>query len=71
MGWKTAIVLQQLYDRYQRGETADERMADRADRVAELAARARRLLGEGGGDAPPLTQPAAQPGGVNPCDLGL
>lgn len=42
--WKTAIVLQQLHDRYLRGETADERMADRGDRVCELAARAIRLL---------------------------
>jgi len=42
--WKTAIVLQQLHDRYLRGETSDERMASRGDRVAELAARARRLL---------------------------
>jgi aminoglycoside phosphotransferase (APT) family kinase protein len=44
--WKTAVVLQQLHDRYLRGETADERMATRGDRVAELAARARRLLGK-------------------------
>ena len=42
--WKTAIVLQQLHDRYLRGETADERMATRGDRVAELAGRARRLI---------------------------
>jgi aminoglycoside phosphotransferase (APT) family kinase protein len=42
--WKTAIVLQQLHDRYLRGETTDERMASRGDRVAELARRARRLL---------------------------
>jgi aminoglycoside phosphotransferase (APT) family kinase protein len=42
--WKTAVVLQQLHDRYLRGETADERMATRGDRVPELAARARRLL---------------------------
>jgi aminoglycoside phosphotransferase (APT) family kinase protein len=42
--WKTAVVLQQLHDRYLRGETTDERMATRGDRVAELAARARRLL---------------------------
>lgn len=42
--WKTAIVMQQLHDRYLRGETGDERMASRADRVAELASRARRLL---------------------------
>ena len=44
--WKTAVVLQQLHDRYLRGETSDERMATRGDRVAELAARARRLLGK-------------------------
>lgn len=44
--WKTAVVMQQLYDRYLRGETSDERMASRRDRVAELAARARRLLSE-------------------------
>ena len=42
--WKTAIVLQQLHDRYLRGETSDVRMASRGDRVAEFAARARRLL---------------------------
>lgn len=47
--WKTAIVLQQLHDRYLRGETSDERMATRGDRVAELAARARRLLRKDGG----------------------
>ena len=45
--WKTAVVLQQLHDRYLRGETGDERMATRGDRVAELAARARRLLRQG------------------------
>jgi aminoglycoside phosphotransferase (APT) family kinase protein len=42
--WKTAIVLQQLHDRYLRGETSDERMASRGDRVTEFAARATRLL---------------------------
>jgi aminoglycoside phosphotransferase (APT) family kinase protein len=42
--WKTAIVLQQLHDRYLRGETTDERMATRGERVPEFAARARRLL---------------------------
>jgi aminoglycoside phosphotransferase (APT) family kinase protein len=63
--WKTAIVLQQLYDRYLRGETADERMADRGDRVAELAARARRLLREGG-DETPAAQPPHNPEGLTP-----
>lgn len=43
--WKTAVVLQQLYDRYLRGETTDERMATRGQRVGELAERAVRLLG--------------------------
>ena len=42
--WKTAVVLQQLYDRYLRGETTDERMATRGERVGELAERAVRLL---------------------------
>jgi aminoglycoside phosphotransferase (APT) family kinase protein len=42
--WRTAVVLQQLHDRYLRGETSDDRMASRGDRVAEFAARARRLL---------------------------
>jgi aminoglycoside phosphotransferase (APT) family kinase protein len=42
--WKTAIVLQQLHDRYLRGETSDPRMASRGDRVSEFAARARHLL---------------------------
>jgi aminoglycoside phosphotransferase (APT) family kinase protein len=42
--WKTAIVLQQLHDRYLRGETSDQRMASRGDRVSEFAARARHLL---------------------------
>lgn len=42
--WKTAIVLQQLHGRYLRGETSDQRMASRGERVAEFAARARRLL---------------------------
>ena len=48
--WKTAVVLQQLHDRYLRGETSDERMATRGDRVAELAAQARRLLRKDLGD---------------------
>ena len=42
--WKTAVVLQQLYDRYLRGETTDERMATRGERVGELAERSLRLL---------------------------
>jgi aminoglycoside phosphotransferase (APT) family kinase protein len=42
--WKTAVVLQQLFDRYRRGESTDVRMADRAARVGELADRTLRLL---------------------------
>ena len=42
--WKTAVVVQQLYNRYARGETKDVRMADKADRVPALAAAALELL---------------------------
>ena len=66
--WKTAVVLQQLHDRYLRGETADERMATRGDRVAELAARARRLLGGSGGDG---AQPPTQRRRAATGELGL
>jgi aminoglycoside phosphotransferase (APT) family kinase protein len=45
--WKTAVVLQQLHQRYVRGESTDERMADRGAHVPRLAARAQRLLKEG------------------------
>jgi aminoglycoside phosphotransferase (APT) family kinase protein len=46
--WKTAITNQQLYERFRRAETADARMAARADSVPERAERAIRLLTEGG-----------------------
>lgn len=42
--WKTAIILQQLYMRWVRGESTDPRMADRGDGVAPLAGRALMLL---------------------------
>jgi aminoglycoside phosphotransferase (APT) family kinase protein len=42
--WKTAVVRQQLYDRYLRGESSDPRMAVRGQRVVELGQRAQRLL---------------------------
>ena len=42
--WKTLIILQQLYARWQRGETTDPRMADRGVQVTALAHRALRLL---------------------------
>lgn len=42
--WKTAIILQQLYVRYLRGETTDERMSERGEQVQALAARALKLL---------------------------
>jgi aminoglycoside phosphotransferase (APT) family kinase protein len=38
--WKTAVILQQLYVRYVRGETSDDRMAARGQQVARLAERA-------------------------------
>ncbi|GAA3984177.1 phosphotransferase family protein [Thermobifida alba] len=46
--WKTAIIMQQLYVRYLRGETTDARMAERGGQVEALAERALELLGAGG-----------------------
>jgi aminoglycoside phosphotransferase (APT) family kinase protein len=34
--WKTAVVMQQLYDRYLRGETSDERMASRLEPAVDV-----------------------------------
>lgn len=42
--WRTAIILQQLYDRYLRGESTDQRMADRQEQVFPLARRGLALL---------------------------
>jgi hypothetical protein len=42
--WKTAVIMQQLYDRYRRGETSNPRMAGMSDRVARLGRRALDLL---------------------------
>lgn len=42
--WKTAVILQQLYARYARGETTDERMGERSTMVRPLAERALDLL---------------------------
>jgi aminoglycoside phosphotransferase (APT) family kinase protein len=42
--WKTAVVVQQLYNRFARGETQDTRMAHQADRVPALAAGALELI---------------------------
>jgi aminoglycoside phosphotransferase (APT) family kinase protein len=47
--WKTAVVLQQLYARWVRGESRDARMADRGPRVSSQARRAASILD---GDAP-------------------
>jgi aminoglycoside phosphotransferase (APT) family kinase protein len=43
--WKTAIIMQQLYVRYLRGETTDERMGERGAAVQHLGRRALDLLG--------------------------
>jgi aminoglycoside phosphotransferase (APT) family kinase protein len=45
--WKTAVIMQQLYARYARGETTDARMGTRADRMDGVAARALDLLDDG------------------------
>jgi aminoglycoside phosphotransferase (APT) family kinase protein len=42
--WKNAIIRQQLYVRYLRGESTDPRMVARGSAVPRLAERARRLL---------------------------
>ena len=46
--WKTAVVLQQLYMRYVRGESTDERMATRGEKVPAQAQRAMAILDEAG-----------------------
>jgi aminoglycoside phosphotransferase (APT) family kinase protein len=42
--WKTAVILEQLYQRWVRGESSDPRMAERGAPVPRLAERAHRLL---------------------------
>jgi aminoglycoside phosphotransferase (APT) family kinase protein len=42
--WKTGVVIQQLHDRWRRGESTDERMATIADRLGALAVGAAELL---------------------------
>jgi aminoglycoside phosphotransferase (APT) family kinase protein len=42
--WRTAVILEQLYQRWLRGDSTDDRMADRAEPVGRLAARARAML---------------------------
>lgn len=42
--WKTAVVVQQIYIRYKRGQTRDERFAHIADRIPILVEQARPLL---------------------------
>jgi aminoglycoside phosphotransferase (APT) family kinase protein len=44
--WKTGVVIQQLHNRWKRGESTDPRMAVIADRLPILAAGASRLLDE-------------------------
>ena len=43
--WRTAVICGQLYARYVRGETADERMADRGIVATELCRRGLQTLG--------------------------
>ncbi|MTV23894.1 phosphotransferase family protein [Nitriliruptoraceae bacterium ZYF776] len=42
--WRTAIIMQQLYARHLRGETTDERMAQRGAQVPDLGRRGLELL---------------------------
>lgn len=43
--WKTAVVVQQLYHRWAVGDSTDDRMADKADRIPMLVTGAAGLLG--------------------------
>ena len=42
--WKTCVVLEQLYQRFVRGESTDPRMGERGGPVARLADRAGAML---------------------------
>ena len=42
--WKTIVVLEQLYQRYVRGESKDPRMADLGGPGPDMAARVDRML---------------------------
>ena len=44
--WRTCVILQQLHQRYVRGESTDQRMASRGDHIPMLAQRATRILAE-------------------------
>jgi aminoglycoside phosphotransferase (APT) family kinase protein len=44
--WKTCVIMQQLYARWAQGETTDERMGTRADRLDRVAQRVLELLEE-------------------------
>ena len=44
--WRGCVIAQQLYARYLRGESTDERMKSRADDIGMLARRAHRILQE-------------------------
>ena len=44
--FKTAVVLQQLFARWERGETKDPRMAERGQWVMPMARRSERILGD-------------------------
>jgi aminoglycoside phosphotransferase (APT) family kinase protein len=46
--WKTAVVLQQLFTRFVRGESTDPRMADRGPKVSPQARRALLILDRSG-----------------------
>jgi len=42
--WRTCVILQQLHQRYVRGESSDERMASRGEHIGMLSRRAARIL---------------------------
>lgn len=44
--WRTCVILQQLHQRFVRGESSDARMATRGDNIGMLSRRAARILGD-------------------------
>jgi aminoglycoside phosphotransferase (APT) family kinase protein len=44
--WRTCVILQQLHQRYVRGESTDERMATRGQHIGMLSRRATRILAD-------------------------
>jgi aminoglycoside phosphotransferase (APT) family kinase protein len=62
--WKTAVVCQQLFQRFVRGESTDDRMISRGASVGPLARRSLRIVEGADGPASRPDQSSNQRGGV-------